>query len=158
MHGLGELAQRVHEQALVLTSADLLYGGEPFEPGMADTRKRQSSSRARTPRAIGICRRSENGILSLLGVTLSQGQPLSASGERHSFLSGLRQGGGGLGATSCAAPDVELPRRVESDLVQDRNAILPSERAELARDYIEMRDAQSLLDITGQTSMFPAIW
>ena len=107
-------------------------------------------------------RGSENGILSLLGVTPSQSQPLSASGSAPLGVAAMP------GSKGSPADDVyqagfdasweldlwgRVRRSVEAVTAQsqasyeDRNAILLSARAELARDYIELRDTQDLLQI-----------
>jgi NodT family efflux transporter outer membrane factor (OMF) lipoprotein len=110
-------------------------------------------------------RGSENGILSLLGVTPSQSQPLSASGGAPLGVSAMPGSKGSppynlyqvgfdasweLDIWGRARRGVEAAAALSQASYEDRNAILLSERAELARDYIEMRDAQSLLGITRQ--------
>jgi NodT family efflux transporter outer membrane factor (OMF) lipoprotein len=110
-------------------------------------------------------RGSENGILSLLGVTPSQSQPESASGSAPLGVSAM-PGSKGSPAYNLyqagfdASWELDLWGRVRRSVeaagalteasYEDRNAILLSARAELARDYIELRDTQSLLDIAKQ--------
>ena len=107
-------------------------------------------------------RASENGILSLLGVTPSESQPQDASGagplgvaampgSKGSPAYNLYQAGFDasweLDIWGRARRGVEAAGALSDAAYEDRNAVLLSARAELARDYIEMRDAQSLLDI-----------
>jgi NodT family efflux transporter outer membrane factor (OMF) lipoprotein len=110
-------------------------------------------------------RGSENGILSLLGVSPSQSQPQSASGSAPLGVSAL-PGSKGSPAYNLyqagfdASWEIDIWGRVRRGVeaagalsdasYEDRNAVLLSARAELARDYIELRDTQSLLDITKQ--------
>ncbi|MDR5761218.1 efflux transporter outer membrane subunit [Caballeronia sp. LZ035] len=110
-------------------------------------------------------RGSENGILSLLGVTPSQGQPESASGGAPLGVSAL-PGPKGSPAYNLyqagfdASWELDIWGRVRRSVeaasalthasYEDRNAILLSARAELARDYIDVRSAQSLLEIARQ--------
>ncbi|MDR6390367.1 efflux transporter outer membrane subunit [Paraburkholderia phenoliruptrix] len=107
-------------------------------------------------------RGSENGILSLLGVTPSQSQPLSASGSAPLGVAAM-PGSKGSPAYNVyqagfdASWELDLWGRVRRSVeavtaqsqasYEDRNAILLSARAELARDYIELRDTQDLLQI-----------
>ncbi|SAL34529.1 RND efflux system outer membrane lipoprotein [Caballeronia arvi] len=110
-------------------------------------------------------RGSENGILSLLGVTPSQSQPLSASGSDPLGVSAMPGSKGSpaynlfqagfdasweLDLWGRARRGVEAAAALSEGSYEDRNSVLLSARAELARDYIEMRDAQSLLDIARQ--------
>jgi NodT family efflux transporter outer membrane factor (OMF) lipoprotein len=110
-------------------------------------------------------RGSENGILSLLGVAPAQAQPQSASGAAPFGVASL-PGSQGSPAYNLyqfgfdASWEVDIWGRVRRSIeaagaltqasYEDRNAILLSARAELARDYIELRDTQSLLRIVGQ--------
>jgi NodT family efflux transporter outer membrane factor (OMF) lipoprotein len=110
-------------------------------------------------------RGSPNGILSLLGVTPTGSQTQSASGSAPLGVAPLP------GAKGSPAYDLyqfgfdasweldfwgRVRRGVEaasalSDVsYEDRNAILLSARAELARDYIQLRDTQALLQIARQ--------
>ncbi|MEX3764033.1 efflux transporter outer membrane subunit [Paraburkholderia phenoliruptrix] len=107
-------------------------------------------------------RGSENGILSLLGVTPSQSQPLSASGSAPLGVAAM-PGSKGSPAYNVyqagfdASWELDLWGRIRRSVeavtaqsqasYEDRNAILLSARAELARDYIELRDTQDLLQI-----------
>jgi NodT family efflux transporter outer membrane factor (OMF) lipoprotein len=110
-------------------------------------------------------RGSENGVLSLLGVTPSQSAPASASGSAPLGVSGM-PGSKGSPAYNLyqagfdASWEIDIWGRVRRSVeaagalsdasYEDRNAVLLSARAELARDYIELRDTQSLLDIAKQ--------
>jgi NodT family efflux transporter outer membrane factor (OMF) lipoprotein len=110
-------------------------------------------------------RGSENGVLSLLGVTPSQSQPQSASGDAPLGVSGM-PGSKGSPAYNLyqagfdASWEIDIWGRVRRGVeaagaltdasYEDRNAILLSARAELARNYVELRDTQSLLEITKQ--------
>ncbi|WP_118184343.1 efflux transporter outer membrane subunit [Paraburkholderia phosphatilytica] len=110
-------------------------------------------------------RGSPNGILSLLGVSPTGAQSQSASGatplgvapvpgSKGSPAYNLYQAGfdasweldiwGGVRRT------VEAAGALSDASYEDRNAILLSARAELARDYIDLRDTQSLLQIAKQ--------
>lgn len=109
-------------------------------------------------------RGSENGILSLLGVTPTQTQTQSAAGNSNAPL-GVASMPGSKGSPAYnlyqtgfdASWEIDIWGRVRRSVeaatamtdasYQDRNAILLSSRAELARDYIELRDTQSLLRI-----------
>lgn len=111
-------------------------------------------------------RASPNGILGLLGVSPSTGQPQSASGSNP-------LGAAALPPPPAASPaynlyqvgfdtsweidiwgrvrrGVEAAAALKDASYEDRNAVLLSARAELARDYIELRDTQSLLAIARQ--------
>ncbi|RZF27531.1 efflux transporter outer membrane subunit [Paraburkholderia sp. UYCP14C] len=110
-------------------------------------------------------RGSENGILSLLGVTPTQSQPQSASGSAPLGVAAM-PGSKGSPAYNLyqagfdASWEVDLwghvRRSVEAATAmsqasyEDRNAVLLSARAELARDYVELRDTQDLLQIAKQ--------
>jgi len=110
-------------------------------------------------------RGSENGILSLLGVTPNGTQAQSASGGTPLGVASM-PGSKGSPAYNLyqfgfdAAWEVDIwggtRRSVEAASAladasyEDRNAILLSARAELARDYIALRDTQSLLRIAQQ--------
>ena len=110
-------------------------------------------------------RGSPNGILSLLGVTPNQSQPQSASGSAPLGVAPL-PGSSGSPAYNLyqfgfdASWEVDIWGRVRRGVeaatalqqasYEDRSSVLLSARAELARDYIELRDTQSLLEITKQ--------
>lgn len=110
-------------------------------------------------------RGSENGILSLLGVTPTQAPPQSASGGAPLGVAPL-PGSKGSPAYNLyqfgfdASWEIDIWGRVRRGVeaatamtkvsYEDRNAVLLSSRAELARDYIELRDTQSLLRIARQ--------
>jgi NodT family efflux transporter outer membrane factor (OMF) lipoprotein len=110
-------------------------------------------------------RGSPNGILSLLGVTPTGSQTQSASGSAPLGVAPLP------GAKGSPAYDlyqfgfdasweldfwgrvrrgVEAASALSDASYEDRNAILLSARAELARDYIQLRDTQALLQIAKQ--------
>ncbi|REE19417.1 NodT family efflux transporter outer membrane factor (OMF) lipoprotein [Paraburkholderia sp. BL27I4N3] len=110
-------------------------------------------------------RGSPNGILSLLGVTPTASQTQSASGSAPLGVAPLP------GAKGSPAYDlyqfgfdasweldfwgrvrrgVEAASALSDASYEDRNAILLSARAELARDYIQLRDTQALLQIAKQ--------
>lgn len=110
-------------------------------------------------------RGSPNGILSLLGVSPTQSQPQSASGGTPLGVAPLPGAKGspaynlyqaGFDASweidiwGGVRRGVEAASALADASYQDRNAILLSARAELARDYIELRDTQSLLRIARQ--------
>ncbi|CAD6554315.1 Outer membrane protein OprM [Paraburkholderia hiiakae] len=110
-------------------------------------------------------RGSENGILSLLGVTPSQSQPLSASGNAPLGVSAMPGSKGSpaynlyqFGFDASWEVDIwgHVRRSVEEATAlteasyEERNAVLLSARAELARDYIELRETQELLQIAKQ--------
>ncbi|MDR5782899.1 efflux transporter outer membrane subunit [Caballeronia sp. LZ065] len=110
-------------------------------------------------------RGSENGILSLLGVTPSQRQPESASGDAPLGVSALPGHKGSpaynlyqagfdasweLDIWGRVRRSVETASALTQASYEDRNAILLSARAELARDYIDVRSTQSLLEIARQ--------
>jgi NodT family efflux transporter outer membrane factor (OMF) lipoprotein len=110
-------------------------------------------------------RGSENGILSLLGVTPTETQPLSASGSAPLGVAAM-PGSKGSPAYNLyqfgfdASWEVDIWGRVRRSVeaataladssYEDRNAVLLSARAELARDYIQLRDTQALLQIARQ--------
>ncbi|MDR5817254.1 efflux transporter outer membrane subunit [Caballeronia sp. LZ033] len=110
-------------------------------------------------------RGSENGILSLLGVTPSQSQPESASGGAPLGVSAMPGAKGSpaynlFQAGFDASWELDIWGRVRRTVeaanalslasYEDRSAILLSARAELARDYIDLRSTQSLLEIARQ--------
>ena len=110
-------------------------------------------------------RASPNGILSLVGVAPNEGQPLSASGGTPFGAAALPGSGGsppynlyqfGFDASwevdiwGHARRGVEAATALAQASYEDRNAILLSARAELARDYIQLRDTQALLRIARQ--------
>jgi NodT family efflux transporter outer membrane factor (OMF) lipoprotein len=110
-------------------------------------------------------RGSENGILSLLGVTPTSTQPQSASGSAPLGVSAM-PGSKGSPAYDLyqfgfdASWEVDIWGRVRRSVEaasaltdaswEERNAVLLSARAELARDYIQLRDTQALLQIARQ--------
>ncbi|WP_042261712.1 efflux transporter outer membrane subunit [Paraburkholderia heleia] len=110
-------------------------------------------------------RGSENGILSLLGVTPTQTQSQSASGSAPLGVSAM-PGSKGSPAYNLyqvgfdASWEIDIWGRVRRSVeaatalseasYEDRNAVLLSARAELARDYVELRDTQELLRIANQ--------
>ncbi|RZF25775.1 efflux transporter outer membrane subunit [Paraburkholderia sp. UYCP14C] len=110
-------------------------------------------------------RGSENGILSLLGVTPTQSQPQSASGSAPLGVAAMPGSKGSpaynlyqAGFDASWEVDIwgHVRRTVEAATAlseasyEDRNAVLLSARAELARDYIELRSTQELLQIAHQ--------
>ncbi|SDH13462.1 efflux transporter outer membrane subunit [Paraburkholderia phenazinium] len=110
-------------------------------------------------------RGSENGILSLLGVSPTETQSQSASGgaplgvaplpgSKGSPAYNLYQAGFDasweLDIWGRNRRGVEAATALTEASYEDRNAVLLSARAELARDYIELRDTQSLLRIAKQ--------
>ncbi|WP_341316563.1 efflux transporter outer membrane subunit [Paraburkholderia sp. IMGN_8] len=110
-------------------------------------------------------RGSPNGILSLLGVPSLAPQSQSASGKSPL---GVAPVPGSKGAPAYNLYQMGFDASWELDIwggvrrgveeasalsdasYEDRNAALLSARAELARDYIELRDSQSLLAIAKQ--------
>ncbi|CAM2155612.1 outer membrane protein, multidrug efflux system [Pararobbsia alpina] len=110
-------------------------------------------------------RGSENGILSLLGVTPTQTQTQSAAGNTGLGVAPL-PGSSGSPAYNLyqfgfdASWEVDIWGRVRRGVeaatalsqasYEDWNSILLSARAELARDYVDLRDTQSLLAIANQ--------
>ncbi|MDG0025013.1 efflux transporter outer membrane subunit [Trinickia sp. Y13] len=110
-------------------------------------------------------RGSENGVLSLLGATPTQSQPQSASGAAPLGVAAM-PGSKGSPAYNLyqagfdASWEIDIWGRVRRSVeaatalsdasYEDRNAVLLSARAELARDYIELRDTQELLQIAHQ--------
>lgn len=110
-------------------------------------------------------RGSPNGILSLLGVAPNGTQSQSASGGTPLGVAPLP---GSKGSPAYNLYQVGFDASWELDIwgrnrrgveaasaladasYEDRNAVLLSARAELARDYIELRDTQSLLSIARQ--------
>ncbi|BAO88353.1 efflux transporter outer membrane subunit [Caballeronia cordobensis] len=142
----------------------------------ASARLRQSRAEQRVAGAAGLPtlggaasynreRGSENGVLSLLGVTPASSQPQSASGNAPLGVSGMPGSKGSpaydlyqagfdasweLDIWGRVRRGVEAAGALSDASYEDRNAILLSARAELARDYIDLRDTQSLLDIARQ--------
>lgn len=110
-------------------------------------------------------RGSPNGILGLLGVSPTGEQDQSAAGNAPLGVSPM-PGEKGSPAFNVyqfgfdASWEIDLWGRVRRGVeaaealtvasYEDRNAILLSVRAELARDYVELRDTQSLLEIARQ--------
>ncbi|OAJ57901.1 secretion protein [Paraburkholderia ginsengiterrae] len=110
-------------------------------------------------------RGSPNGILSLLGVTPTGTQSQSASGNTPLGVAPLPGSKGSpaynlyqMGFDASWELDIwgrnrrgiEAASALADASFEDRNAVLLSARAELARDYIELRDTQSLLSIARQ--------
>ncbi|MGO4763336.1 efflux transporter outer membrane subunit [Cupriavidus sp. 2KB_3] len=110
-------------------------------------------------------RGSPTGILSLLGVAPNASQTQSASGSSPTGVAPMPGSSGSppfdvyqFGVD--ASWEIDLWGRVRRSVeaagalaeasFEDRNAVLLSVRAELARDYIELRDIQSLLEIAEQ--------
>ncbi|KFG92399.1 secretion protein [Burkholderia paludis] len=107
-------------------------------------------------------RGSENGILSLLGVTPGAAPVQSASGDAPFGVAAV-PGSSGSPAYNLyqagfdASWELDLWGRVRRGVeaadaltqasYEARNAVLLSARAELARDYLELRDAQAQLQI-----------
>ncbi len=110
-------------------------------------------------------RGSMNGILSLLGVTPTGTQTQSASGASPTGVAALPGDKGspaydlyqfGFDASweldfwGRVRRGVEAATAMSEASYQDRNAVLLSARAELARDYVQLRDIQALLEIAKQ--------
>ncbi|MFM0267771.1 efflux transporter outer membrane subunit [Paraburkholderia sediminicola] len=110
-------------------------------------------------------RGSPNGILSLLGVTPTGSQTQSASGSAPLGVAPLPGSKGSpaynlyqfgfdasweLDIWGRARRGVEAAKALSDASYEDRNAVLLSARAELARDYIQLRDTQALLQIAKQ--------
>jgi NodT family efflux transporter outer membrane factor (OMF) lipoprotein len=110
-------------------------------------------------------RASPNGILSLVGVAPSGSQLQSASGGTPFGTAALPGAGGsppynlyqfGFDASwevdiwGHARRGVEAATASAQASYEERSAILLSARAELARDYVELRDTQALLRIARQ--------
>ena len=110
-------------------------------------------------------RGSPNGILGLLGVNPTGSQPQSASGSNPLGAAALPGSAGSPAYNLYQAGfdtsweidiwgrnrrGVEAASALADASIEDRNAVLLSARAELARDYIELRDTQSLLAIARQ--------
>jgi NodT family efflux transporter outer membrane factor (OMF) lipoprotein len=110
-------------------------------------------------------RGSMNGILSLLGVTPTGTQTQSASGASPTGVAALPGDKGspaydlyqfGFDASweldfwGRVRRGVEAATAMSEASYQDRNAVLLSARAELARDYVQLRDTQALLEIAKQ--------
>ncbi|WP_321889288.1 efflux transporter outer membrane subunit [Paraburkholderia bannensis] len=107
-------------------------------------------------------RGSDNGVLSLLGVTPTQAQPQSASGSAPLGVAAMPGSKGSpaynlyqagfdasweLDIWGRVRRSVEAASAMSDASYEDRNAVLLSARAELARDYIELRNTQALLTI-----------
>jgi NodT family efflux transporter outer membrane factor (OMF) lipoprotein len=110
-------------------------------------------------------RGSPNGILSLLGVAPTGAPIESASGSAPLGVAPVPGSKGSpaydlyqFGFDASWEVDIwgRVRRSVEASTAlsvasyEDRNSILLSARAELARDYIQLRDAQALLEIAKQ--------
>lgn len=110
-------------------------------------------------------RGSMNGILSLLGVTPTGSQSQSASGASPTGVAPLPGDKGspaydlyqfGFDASweldfwGRVRRGVEAATAVSNASYEDRNFVLLSARAELARDYVQLRDTQALLEIAQQ--------
>ncbi|MGF6767469.1 NodT family efflux transporter outer membrane factor (OMF) lipoprotein [Paraburkholderia sp. GAS33] len=110
-------------------------------------------------------RASPNGIFSLLGTTPAGVQPESANGETAFGVSSLPGSSGSppynlwqygfdasyeLDLWGHARRGVEAANAAVQASAEERRAVLLSAQAELARDYIELRATQTLLDITNQ--------
>jgi NodT family efflux transporter outer membrane factor (OMF) lipoprotein len=110
-------------------------------------------------------RGSPNGILSLLGVTPTGSQTQSASGSAPLGVAPLPGSAGSpaynlyqfgfdasweLDIWGRVRRGVEAATALADASYEDRNAVLLSARAELARDYIQLRDTQALLQIANQ--------
>ncbi|CDY78151.1 Outer membrane component of tripartite multidrug resistance system [Caballeronia glathei] len=110
-------------------------------------------------------RGSPNGILSLLGVTPTGGQVQSAAGDTPLGVAPLPGSKGspaydlyqfGFDASweldfwGRVRRGVEAATALSEASYEDRNSILLSARAELARDYVQLRDTQALLEIARQ--------
>ena len=117
-------------------------------------------------------RGSENGILSLLGVTPSAAPTQSASGgtpfgvaaapARRPPAYNLYQAGFDasweLDLWGRVRRGVEAADALTQASYEARNAVLLSARAELARDYLELRDAQAQCGSPGRTSPSRVTW
>jgi len=110
-------------------------------------------------------RGSPNGILSLLGVPPLQSQSQSAAGNTPLGVAPLPGSKGSpaynlyqfgfdasweLDIWGGARRGVEAATALSDASYEDRNAVLLSARAELARDYVQLRDTQALLQIARQ--------
>jgi NodT family efflux transporter outer membrane factor (OMF) lipoprotein len=110
-------------------------------------------------------RGSPNGILSLLGNPPLSTQKQSASGDAPLGVAPLPGSQGSppydlwqfgfdasweLDIWGRVRRSVEAASALTAASYEDRNAILLSVRAELAKDYVELRDTQSLLEIAKQ--------
>jgi NodT family efflux transporter outer membrane factor (OMF) lipoprotein len=110
-------------------------------------------------------RGSPTGILSLLGVSPTGSQPQSAAGNTPLGVAPLPGSKGspaynlyqfGFDASwevdiwGRARRGVEAATALSDASYEDRNAVLLSARAELARDYVQLRDTQALLQIARQ--------
>ncbi|WP_250504247.1 efflux transporter outer membrane subunit [Caballeronia sp. AZ7_KS35] len=160
----------------VLNTLEQRLAGANLDVAAASARLRQSRAEQRVAGAAALPtlggaasynreRGSENGILSLLGVTPSQSQPQSASGSAPLGVSAMPGSKGSpaydvyqagfdasweLDIWGRVRRSVEATGALSDASFEDRNAILLSARAELARDYIALRDTQSLLEIAKQ--------
>ena len=111
-------------------------------------------------------RASPNGILGLVGVSPTGSQSQSASGGTPFGAAALPGGSSGsppynlyqfgfdasweVDIWGRARRGVEAATALSDASYQDRNSVLLSARAELARDYVELRDTQALLQIAKQ--------
>ncbi|CAB3749785.1 efflux transporter outer membrane subunit [Paraburkholderia humisilvae] len=110
-------------------------------------------------------RGSPNGILGLLGVSPTGSQSQSASGSTPLGVAPLPGSKGSpaynlyqfgfdasweLDIWGGVRRGVEAASALTAASYEDRNAVLLSARAELARDYIELRETQALLQIAKQ--------
>nr|WP_315598232.1 efflux transporter outer membrane subunit [uncultured Cupriavidus sp.] len=110
-------------------------------------------------------RGSPNGILSLLGVAPNSAPTQSASGSSPVGVAPMPGKSGSppfnvyqfgfdasweLDLWGRVRRSVEAAGALTDASVEDRNAVLLSVRAELARNYVELRDIQSLLEIAKQ--------
>ncbi|MFK4448081.1 NodT family efflux transporter outer membrane factor (OMF) lipoprotein [Caballeronia udeis] len=108
---------------------------------------------------------SPNGIVSLLGTNPVGAQPESANGTTAFGVSSLPGSSGSpaynlwqygfdasweLDLWGHARRGVEAANAAMQASAEERRAVLLSAQAELARDYIELRATQTLLDITNQ--------
>ena len=106
---------------------------------------------------------SPNGIVSLLGVTPVAAQPQSAGGDNAFGVASLPGTSGSppyslwqygfdasweLDLWGRVRRSVEAAKATMQASVEDRRDILVSAQAELARDYVDLRATQTLLDIT----------
>ncbi|QCP52696.1 efflux transporter outer membrane subunit [Trinickia violacea] len=110
-------------------------------------------------------RGSPNGILSLLGVPSLGPESQNASGKTPLGVAPIPGSKGSpaynlyqmgfdasweLDIWGGARRGVEEASALSDGSYEDRNAVLLSARAELARDYVELRDSQQLLNIAKQ--------
>lgn len=160
----------------VLNALEQQLASANLDVAAASARLRQSRARQRIagaaeyPTLDGAAsydreRGSPNGILSLLGVSPTQSQPQSASGAAPLGVAPLPGSKGSpaynlyqtgfdasweLDIWGGVRRGVEAATAMSDASYEDRNAVLLSARAELARDYIELRGTQSLLQIAQQ--------